>query len=71
MPQVPKLLRPQEAAELLGCSKAHIYNLHADGDLDGVYVGRATKGGGELRILADSVTAFIKGRASLRVGAAS
>lgn len=64
MSQVPKLLRPQAAADLLDCSKAHIYNLHADGDLEGVYVGRAKKGAGELRIYADSVAAFIAGRST-------
>ncbi len=39
----PLLLRAEEAAHLLGVSRATVYNLLASGELPGVKIGRAVR----------------------------
>lgn len=64
MPQTPKaqkLVRIPVAAERLDCSRSYVYDLHAAGELRGVYIGLKRPA---LRIDDDSITEFIARRTS-------
>lgn len=53
-----RTLRVDEVAKVLSCSDSLVYDLARDGELTAFRVGRGAKRGG-LRILAESVEAFI------------
>lgn len=57
----PKLLKVPAAAERLDCSRSYIYDLHAVGELRGVYIGLKRPA---LRIDEDSIDEFIASRSS-------
>jgi excisionase family DNA binding protein len=55
-PVVDRLLRPEEAAQLIGCGRSYVWQLIADGSLASVHVGRLR------RIPASAVAAYIAAR---------
>lgn len=61
MTTAPKLLRIPEAAARLDCSRSYIYDLHAAGELRGVYIGLKRPA---LRINEASLNAFVERRSS-------
>ena len=56
MVAVPKLLRSSEVADLLGISRAQVWNLQARGEL------RVTRIGRSVRFAADDLRDFINAR---------
>jgi excisionase family DNA binding protein len=54
-----RLLRPQEAADLLAISKASVYRLHAQGALRGVHVTDRS-----IRFTPDEIRRYIEERMS-------
>ena len=50
---MPLLYRPEEAARLLGCGRAYLYQLLADGSIPSVKVGRLR------RIPAEALGAYV------------
>jgi excisionase family DNA binding protein len=50
-----KLLRGRDAAEILNCSSAYVFQLVREGRLPGVYLGRS------VRIRNEDIEAFIEG----------
>lgn len=58
---VTRLLDFPQAAEALGCSRTHIYDLIAAGELTPVNIS-AVRGGSKTRIDADDIDAFIERR---------
>lgn len=64
MPQpskAPNLVKIPAAAARLDCSRSYVYDLHAAGELRGVYIGLKRPA---LRIDDDSITEFIARRTS-------
>jgi excisionase family DNA binding protein len=59
MSPAPALLRVAEAAERLGCSRWHIYDLIAKGQLAAVDIGI---GRAQTRVREDELTAYIEAR---------
>ena len=58
---LPELLRPEQVAKVLGCSKPFIYALARRGELPSVVMGRA------VRFDPSDVAVFIEKRRSVRL----
>jgi len=56
-----RLLNFEDASKILGCSRPHVYDLVAAGELTPVNIS-AVRGGSKTRIDADDLEAFIERR---------